>query len=89
MAHSTETESAKGGVQVLLDRVLAEEVAIADLRDRQPSCPQADDLLLPPGQRRQGQRKCRVVLLSRLLAVNASGRPLTGGEPALVDVSRG
>ena len=38
---------------MVLDRVLAEVVAVADLRDRQPPRPQANDLSLPLGQRRQ------------------------------------
>ena len=41
VAQSAEYPGAKGGVQVVLDRVLAEVVAVADLRDRQPPRPQA------------------------------------------------
>ena len=88
MAQSAEAEGAKGGVQVVLDRVLAQVVAVADLRDRQPPGPQADDLPLPPGQRRQRQRERRIVPLGRQRTLTARGRPLTGREPALVDVSR-
>ena len=76
MAQIVEAQGAEGGAQVVLDRVLAQVVTVADLRDRQAPRSQADDLPLPPGQRRQRQREGRVVRRGRQRTVATIGARL-------------
>ena len=87
VTETAQSQRAKRAVQVILDRVLAQEAAVADLPDGQPPCSQMDDLPLPLGQLRQRRGERRVVPRGRQRLVAARGRPLTGGEPALMDVN--
>jgi hypothetical protein len=88
VAEILQAEGAEGGAQVVLDRVLAQVVAVADLRDGQAPSSQLDDLTLPPGQRRQRRGEGRVVRCGRERTVATVG-PFAGSEPALVDVGGG